>query len=212
MQNQTMHDVLYLASQSISRQKLLQTAGIPFSIMSHTSDEQESHVYESVHAYVLAIARSKMKTVILPKPSEVAREHLFVLTADTLIHTAKSGRMFGKPINKEDAKAMIAAVSAETIEVITGCCLEKMAVVHGEWKVVDQAHWTTSALIDYIIDPAFVDQYLDAEPLFLHACGGCVVEGMGQSFLKSVQGSYSTVLGLPLFELRAALKKMGFRF
>ena len=43
-------------------------------------------------------------------------------------------------------------------------------------------------------------------------CGAGVIEGIGQAFLKNINGSYTAVIGLPLFELRQALKKIGFKF
>jgi len=46
----------------------------------------------------------------------------------------------------------------------------------------------------------------------MYCCGAGMVEGFGASFLKSINGSYSAVIGLPLFELRDALKKLDFKF
>jgi predicted house-cleaning NTP pyrophosphatase (Maf/HAM1 superfamily) len=57
-----------------------------------------------------------------------------------------------------------------------------------------------------------VDRYFEKTPFFLNISAGCAVEGFGQSFLKSVNGSYTGILGLPLFELRQALKTLGFKF
>lgn len=206
-------DVLYCASQSASRQMILQNSGICYKLLEHSSDEQVPHPEADFRAYVLAIAHSKLKTVILPQPSEHGTEPLFVLTADTLVRTQKTLQILGKPRDKDHGRHMLMLVSQEPIEVVTGCCLEKMVVAtDGQWKTVDAAHWTTEALVEYIVAPELVDEYFNTTPIALYGCGASIVEGYGQNFLKSVHGSYTAVLGLPLFELRKELERLHFRF
>lgn len=206
-------DVLYCASQSASRQMILKNSGIAFKVLEHTSDEQVPHPEEDFNAYVQAIAHSKLKSVILPTPQEHGEQPLFVLTADTLVRTQKTHQILGKPRDKDDAHQMLKLVGSETIEVVTGCCLEKMVIgADGQWETSQSSHWTTQALVEYVVPTEHIDAYLDATPLALHGCGASIVEGYGQNFLKSIQGSYTAVLGLPLFELRHELKRLNFRF
>jgi len=77
------NDVLYIASQSRARQRLLTFAGIPYHVLEHGSDENLPYDGGSFAAYVLAIAQSKMRAVVLPARQEVATDYLFMLTADT---------------------------------------------------------------------------------------------------------------------------------
>ena len=55
----------------------------------------------------------------------------------------------------------------------------------------------------------WIDIYLEKTP-YLDVSGGMAIEKYGNQFLKTVQGSYSTIIGLPLFEVREALEKLGF--
>ena len=112
----------------------------------------------------------------------------------------------------QDAREMIALLRAEPAEVVTGCCVEKRAFAQGKWTTLARECWTTGALVEFMIDEDSVESYVEHMPFYRYACGGCIVEGFGQNFLKSVNGSYTAVLGLPLFELRQVLKKMAFRF
>ena len=57
-----------------------------------------------------------------------------------------------------------------------------------------------------------VDLYLKNTPHALKAACSGVVEEFGQNYFKSIKGSYSSVIGLPMFELRLALKELGFKF
>lgn len=192
---------------------ILKSSGIAFKLLEHASDEQVPHPEDDFHAYVQAIAHSKLKTVILPSPTEHGSEPLFVLTADTLVRTATTLQILGKPRDVQHARAMLTLVGQEPIEVVTGCCLEKMAAgADGVWQTVDAAHWSTETLVEYCVEPALIDDYIAATPLALYACGASIVEGYGQNFLKNIQGSYTNVLGLPLYELRRELKRLQFRF
>ena len=203
-----MQDTLYLGSQSSSRQKLLRDAGIRFAVASHTSDENVIRGDLPFNEYVMKIAQEKMRHVVLDQSN-----CRYVLTADTLVHLPSSGLILGKPKDREDAKNMIRAMRHEVVEVVTGCCLQKYGTsVHGT-HVVASATWTTGALIEFHVDEEFIDAYFDKEPYALSAAGSCIVDsGYGQSFFKRITGSYSAVIGLPLFELRQELLKMGFIF
>lgn len=200
--------VLYLASQSQSRKKLLTLAQIPFVVIEHKSDECGIEITEDFEKYVMAIAKHKMEQVVIPK--EIKEKIIFVLSADTLIRTAKTKVMLGKPENKKDAERMISLLRNEPAELITACCLDKKENFNGSWKTIVEKHWTTPATLTFSIEPEMVDKYFEEEPGALKACGAGVVEGFGLNFLKSMTGSFTSVLGLPLFELRQALKELGF--
>jgi septum formation protein len=205
-------DVLYLGSQSPARQKLLEQACIVFEVLTHTSDEQLAQQQMSFEEYVVAIAHSKMRSLVLPKPNEVDQDYLFVLTADTLIRNPRTKEVFGKPINREHAHAMLAEERQGVVEITTGCCFEKLVVRDGAWTMDRLEYFTSQSLAEFYVDEDAVDVYLNTIPMAIQCAGAGVIEGFGLSFLKSFQGSYSGAIGLPLYELRQVLKKHGFVF
>ncbi len=203
-------DILYLGSQSKPRQRLLDLSDISYKVLEHRSDECGVEFGKAFDEYVLSIAREKMEHLVYPDAYE--GEQFFVLTADTLARTAKGKQILTKPGSIQKAKEMLAMLRAEPAEVVTGCCLEKKEFKDGNWHVLDQNHWTTRSVIEFCIPEDSADWYYKKMPQAINACGGAMIESFGQNFLKSVQGSYTTILGLPLYELRQNLKNLGFKF
>lgn len=207
-------NILYLASQSKTRQYLLQIAKIPYQILKHKSDECGIDLTGSFEEYVLAIAQHKMEHVVLPTPEK--SETIFVLTADTLMKIARTKEILGKPLDREDAKRMLKAQCGETIELATGCCLEKKEYRDGRWVTLASKHWTSPVTLEFCVEEEYVEDYLSELPHALNVCGAGMIRNIGSNqdfglnFLKSINGSYTSVLGLPLFELREVLKNMGF--
>ncbi|MCB9493659.1 MAG: Maf family protein [Epsilonproteobacteria bacterium] len=205
-------DILYLASQSPSRQRLLKHARIQFKTLEHGSDERSVVHRFNFDEYVIDIAKDKMRTVKLPHTSEHEDDVLFVLTADSMARDEQENEVFGKPENIEDAHRMVKIIGQRPIQVVTGCCLYKFKKVQGAWERTDAVEWSTQALVEFYIDPDMIETYFEIMPAALHACGASIIEEYGYSFLKSVQGSFTTILGLPVYQLRQALKKLDFRF
>ena len=204
------YDILYLGSQSKSRQKLLTEVGLPYKVLDHKSDESLSSQGIRFFDYVLALAKHKMDHVVFPEYSVGTKENIFILTADSLSEIRSSGQILGKPKDRQDAIRMIRLVQEEPVVVATGCCLEKRAVVEGRWVLKQSQSWVTSAEIEFFVDEDCIDLYLKRMPEVLFSCGAENIEGFGQLFFKSIKGSYSAVIGLPLFELRQALLSMNF--
>lgn len=207
-----MSDILYLASQSPSRKSLLKIVGIQYKSIEHASDECGIDSPHDFQAHVLSIAHDKMRTTILPSHESVGADYLFALTADTLVRSATSLQIFGKPRDKDHARQMLQTLAEEQIEVVTGCCLEKMVFVQGGWQVEVAHHWTTTSFVEFVVEGDDVDFYFDRVPSALSVASSATIEGFGGYFLKSITGSYSSVQGLPLYELRKALKAMNFKF
>jgi len=205
-----MHDILYLGSESPARQQLLRFARIPFRAISHSSDEQLDEKPEDFAEYVQKIAQHKMSSLNLPTRQEVGKDYLFAVTADSLIRNPKSNRIFGKPANRDDAKLMLCLEREGSIQVMTGVCLEKFVYENNAWHSDVKRHWTSSAMIEFYVDPESLEQYLTLLPLALRCAGAGVIEDHGLSYLKSVSGSYTAAIGLPLYELRTNLRDLGF--
>lgn len=202
-------DILYLGSQSNSRQKLLRIAGILYKVLEHKSDECGIDLELDFNDYVLEIAKHKMRHLTFPLELEKS-EYIFVLTADTLTRTLNTKQILGKPKDKNDAIKMIEILNKEPIEVITGCCLEKK-FYDNKWKTEVKKYWTTKSIVEFCVEKENLDLYLKKVPLALKACSAGVVEDFGLNFFKNIQGSYTNVIGLPLFELRQNLKNIGFK-
>jgi septum formation protein len=206
-------DCLYLGSQSQSRQQLLKEACIPFVLVEHGSDEGVSSDGLSFDDYVCAIARDKMKHLILPSPQNIKRDYLYILTADTLVRTINTNKILGKPKDKEDARAMIRLVSTGPVDVVTGCCVRKYTLDENrEWVQKHQALWTTRATAEFYVPDEEIDMLISCVPGALKASGACVIEGFGQRYFKRMDGSYTTIIGLPLFEICEILRSWGFVF
>lgn len=205
-------NILYLGSQSQPRQELLRLAGIDFKLLTHQSSECVFEPSGDFEKYVIAIACDKMQHLQFPDVASVCEDKIFVLTADTLIKTCKTNQILGKPKDIDDAKIMLKSLQNQPIAVFTGCCLQVMKKCAREWNIEQKECWATGATVEFFVDDNSINLYLQREPRALHACGGGIIEGVGQAFLKSVNGSYTTVLGLPLFELRQMLSLVGFEF
>lgn len=205
-------DILYLGSQSRARQNLLKFAQINYQLLQHASDEELEHLPNAFADHVLAIAIHKMQNLQLPTPAAVDTDYIYVCTADTLVKNTMTGEILGKPVNRADAIRMLTLERTAPLEVLTGCCLEKFRRDNQQWVRVDLAHWTSGAVVEFYVDDDSIERYLTTFPFVLNCSGAGVIEDHGLSYLKSISGSYTAVIGLPLYELRIALKKMGFRF
>jgi septum formation protein len=205
------NDVLYIASQSRARQSLLSFAGIAFHVLEHGSDENVVYDGGDFAAYVVAIAQGKMQAVVLPTRQAVGSDDMFMLTADTLVRSTKNGQILGKPGNRERALQMLALECQAPIEVMTGCCIQKLHYHDGEWRVIAHETISSSSIIEFIVDTDSVDDYLTREPIAIHCAGGAIIEDVGLSYLKSIKGSFSGTMGLPLYEVRMILRRLGFK-
>ncbi len=198
--------ILFLGSSSQSRQTLLREVGIPFTLIGHYADEESVPHGATLQETVLAIALYKMEHIRMPKGTE--GEVAYVLTADTM-GVDVEGVVHGKPKNREDAITKIKACRNGVLTTATGFCIEKRIFHAGKW-VVDARHQevVSSQSVFYVPD-AWIDRYLE-HSLGMIASGGIAIELYGAQFLQSVTGSYSSIVGLPVFEVRQALEQLGF--
>lgn len=201
-----------MGSQSQSRRQLLNSVGIEYHLLAHNSDEQIEQATSNFNDYVAAIAQAKMDSLVLPTTGDVEKDYIFILTADTLIRTLDDQSILGKPRDSEHAYEMIAHLAKTPAEVVTGCCIKKMIKKESLWKVVEERCWATTTEVEFFIPENFRDYYFEHSPHALYACGAGIIEGVGQLFVRRVNGDYSSVLGLPLYELRQALSEMHFSF
>lgn len=201
-------DILYLGSQSKSRQKLLGFAQITYKVLQHKSEEKINKDGLAFEDYVLKIAQDKMQSLSFPQDVR----DLFVLTSDTVARMQENKIIFKKPKNLSDAKKILTEIGKGPVEVFTACCLDKKVFEDGGWKNIEHNHFVVKTIVEFYINQDEIDLYLKNMPQAKRACGSVMIEDFGNNYLKSVNGSYSSVLGLPIYEVRCSLKKMGFEF
>lgn len=187
--------MLYLASQSPRRHELLRQLGLAFEVLDVDVPELREPG-ESPHAYVERVARRKaragLQAVLVRDPGAV------VLGADTEV--VLDGRVFGKPRDGEDAAAMLHGLSGRTHRVVSVvCCARHVA----EAAAVCESEVSFAAL-----DNVAIARYVaTGEPL--GKAGAYAIQGRAAAFISHLSGSYSSVMGLPLFETAALLRRAG---
>ncbi len=199
------HNTLLVGSKSPSRQMLLRSAQIPFVLIEQDVDETLCDWALPLPQIVMHIARFKMEHVQLPLGQE--NQICFVLTADTLTQD-KNGAVQGKPSDREDAIAKIKSSRVGSV-LCTAFCLDKKIWRNEQWELIERIEHIAHAEYLFDIPDEWIDIYLE-KSIALNAAGAIAVEEFGAQFLKIVNGSYSGIIGLPLFELREALEKLGF--
>lgn len=197
---------LRLGSKSQSRQFLLTEAHIPFKVVSQDADETACDWSLPLVQIVEHIALFKMQHVQLPAGKKEG-EYCFVLTADTLSQDL-NGTIHGKPVDTADAIQKIKAARAGS-RLCTAFCLDKKIWRAGKWEVDKRIQKAVSAEYIFNIPDAWINIYLK-NSLGLSASNAIAVEGFGAQFLEVIKGSYTTIVGLPMYEIRQALEEVGF--
>jgi predicted house-cleaning NTP pyrophosphatase (Maf/HAM1 superfamily) len=91
----------------------------------------------------------------------------------------------------------------------TGFCLRKLEWKNGVWVMIAEVVDYDQAGSIFDVPDAFIDVYLNAIP-FLTVSGAISIESVGGQFVKSVDGSYEAIIGLPMFKIRQALFDLDF--
>lgn len=199
-------DILYLASKSSSRRYLLDQSKIPYKIIEQNAKEEAANKGLSLEQSVKEIALEKMDCAVLPIGKE--NQIIYVLTADTLVQHP-NGLFYGKPLDYDDAVQKIKSLRALAIEVATGYCIDVKIFKNNQWNILKREVEVVKASCIFDIPDEWIDTYIKNSSA-LQAAGAIIIEHFGMQFLKSVSGSYSTIIGLPLFQVRESLSKLGF--
>ena len=186
--------VLCLASASPRRRALLAQIGVPHTVVAAQVDESLLPA-EAPTDYVARLARLKATTV------RQRGEPLPVLAADTTV--VFEGIVYGKPSGRADGLAMLASLEGRTHQVLTAVAL---ATGRGVALQVN-----CSSVRFRNIARAEIEAYWDTgEPR--DKAGGYAIQGYGAAFVAALSGSYSGVMGLPLFETVELLREAGIRY
>lgn len=182
---------IYLASQSPRRRELLQQLGVRFAVRPADLPEQ-SRPGESPQAFVQRMALEKA-SYIWNNLEEQQRKP--VLGADTVV--CIDNCILGKPADKADGIAMLTRLSGRTHEVMTG-----VALVSQQHSVCVNVSQVTFKMLDR----NEIERYWStSEPG--DKAGSYAIQGYAAAFISHVQGSYSGVMGLPLYETAQLLKE-----
>jgi septum formation protein len=180
---------LILASASPRRAQLLQQIGIEFRVEVADIDESRN-IQEQPFDLVARLAREKAKSILPGKG--------LVLAADTIV--LKDDSILGKPTDREHAVEMLKRLADRTHRVVTAVC-----IIQGSRIVTEVV--TTLVTLRPITQAEAESYWETGEPL--DKAGGFAIQGRGAVFVKNIQGSYSNVVGLPLFETAAMLDSFG---
>jgi septum formation protein len=187
-------DFVYLASGSPRRRELLQQIGVPFRLVGAELDETPLPG-EAPAAYVSRLAAAKADAGWL-RSGDLGRAP--VLAADTAV--VLDGAILGKPRDQGDAQRMLLRLSGRAHQVLTAVAVRSAA--GNEIKV------SQSSVTFRIIDVAEADAYWNTgEPR--DKAGAYAIQGYAAIFIADLKGSYSGVMGLPLFETAQLLKSAG---
>jgi septum formation protein len=189
-------DFVYLASVSPRRRELLTQIGVPFQVLKVAVDETIVPG-EAPEAYVARLAREKAAAgwELSKEPSFAELGAAPVLAADTAV--ILDGRIFVKPIDRADGEHMLLELSGRTHEVLTAVAL---AMPNGV-----QSRLSRSEVTFRTITAAEARDYWDTgEPC--DKAGGYAIQGRAAVFIATLRGSYSGVMGLPLYETAEILK------
>ncbi len=189
--------LIHLASASPRRGDLLKQIGVSFNQFPVDITE-ECRAGEVAEVFCLRLALEKARAGRARLPSSDSRP---VLGSDTVV--ALNEHVLGKPANREDALTMLRQLSGHTHEVYTPVALvgadewaeSRLSVSHVTFRVLEEeeiaAYWATGEPAD--------------------KAGAYGIQGFGAIFVERLEGSYSGVMGLPLFETAELLKHFGIK-
>jgi septum formation protein len=187
-------DFVYLASGSPRRRELLQQIGVPFRVVGTQVDEAVLPG-EAPPGYVTRLAAAKADAG-WEKSRDASR--IPVLAADTAV--VLDGKILGKPADRLDAEGMLWRLAGRTHEVLTAVALRTASGL--------QSRVSRSEVTFRDIAAAEVQAYWETgEPR--DKAGAYAIQGRAAIFIADLRGSYSGVMGLPLFETAELLREAG---
>lgn len=180
---------IYLASNSPRRAELLEQINIPFSKVNASIVEQQLEG-ETATDYVLRLALQKAQAGFANSPKDRP-----TLGADTIV--VIDNQILEKPLDRLHAKKMLEQLSATTHQVFTAIALVNHALAE---TVLVKTEVTFKALSELEIE----NYWLTGEPL--DKAGGYGIQGVAGKFVTHINGSYSAVVGLPLYETQRLIQ------
>ena len=188
---------IVLASQSTSRRRLLEGAGInPTIIVSNVDEETDFFNAMSPADMVIALAVTKAHTV-----REQIDYPALIIGCDSTFDV--DGVSFGKPGNPDIARERAKKISGRSGLLHTGHCIIDTA--QGR-EIADRV--TTKVTFSELTDQEIEDYIASGEPL--QVAGGFTLDGFGSPFIPVIEGDYTNVVGLSMPFLRSAMSQLGY--
>ena len=188
---------IVLASQSTSRRRLLEGAGLtPTIIVSHVDEETDFFNSMSPADMVIALAISKAHTV-----REQVDYPAIIIGCDSTFDV--DGVSFGKPGSADIAIERAKKISGRTGLLHTGHC-----IIDTEQGIEIADRVTTKVTFTDMTDEEISDYVASGEPL--HVAGGFTLDGFGSPFIPVIEGDYTNVVGLSMPFLLRAMKQLGY--
>lgn len=180
---------LVLASGSPRRREMLENMGVTFSV--HVTDTDESRKDgEAPEDFVTRLARDKAKVA----HTDLQQDGAAILAADTIV--VQGDVVYGKPKDFEHAQQIWHSLSANKHQVLTAACLFYDGRTNVKLGITEVEFGR--------ISPEQMDRYWSTgEPL--DKAGAYAIQGYASAWVKSIHGSYSNVVGLPLREVNELL-------
>jgi septum formation protein len=200
---------IYLASQSPRRQELLKQIGVRFEMLLPKANEDTESIEiplpnEPARAYVERVTKAKCQ-VALERWKHAQLPWAPILCADTTVSLPghSEGEILGKPTNADDAVRILSMLSGKVHEVITGVAVvsnsNEPPLFALQVSEVEFATLTSEQINAYIAS---------GEPF--GKAGAYGIQGLASAFICSIKGSYSGIMGLPLYETAQLLARAQF--
>src|SRR5258705_7607198 len=183
---------IILASQSPRRKQLLEWAELPFEVVVQESDE---HFPPGLNPEEVAIYIARNKAIAVQQkrnPGEI------ILAADTIV--VLNDNIIGKPVHREEAITILLALSGEKHKVVTGVVIRK------DEEEISFADITEVEFHDLAIEQ--IEFYVDKYKPYDKAGAYAIQEWIGVIGIKSVNGDFYNVMGLPVSRVVRELQKM----
>lgn len=196
---------LYLASQSPRRRQLLDQLGVRHELLLPDPDEDAESLEterpgESPEDYVQRVTLAKWEAAVARRARRAAQGGWLeapILCADTTV--ALGNEILGKPGDTAHAAEMLARLSGQSHKVLTAVVVNgqlRLSVSHVQWRA---------------LSPDEISRYVaSGEPM--GKAGAYAIQGRSGAWTQHMDGSYSGIMGLPLFETAELLKPLGWRF
>ncbi|HQP91586.1 MAG TPA: Maf and M48 domain-containing protein [Candidatus Omnitrophota bacterium] len=186
--------MIYLASRSKARYKILKNLGIKFRVLLHFADEfkgKKSRPKKVVMVNALLKARAAAKKV----------KTGFVIGCDTLVW--QNGRVFGKPRDLAEARMMLKKLSSKPHRLYTGIAVID---VKNKKEIVDFEE--TKIEMERLSDKEITNYFRKVDPM--DKAGAFDIQGLGGLFIKRIEGCFFNVVGLPVSKMFVIFKKLKF--
>jgi septum formation protein len=188
---------IVLASQSTSRRRLLEDAGLkPTIVVSHVDEETEFFNAMNPKDMVIALAIAKAHTV-----REMVDYPAIIIGCDSTFDV--DGASFGKPGTADVARERAKKISGRSGILHTGHC-----IIDTEKGIEIADRVSTKVTFSEMSDLEIEDYIASGEPL--HVAGGFTLDGFGSPFIPVIEGDYTNVVGISMPFLRSAMAQLGY--